>query len=31
MTVEIHPTAFVSSLTDLENSSKGSKIIIGPN
>ena len=31
MTIEIHPTAFVSSLADLESSSKGSKIFIGPN
>jgi len=31
MTIVIHPTAFVSHLGDLESSSKGSKIIIGPN
>ena len=31
MTFAIHPTAFVSHLADLESSSKGSKIIIGPN
>lgn len=30
MTIEIHPSAFVSSLADLESSSKGSKIIVGP-
>ena len=30
MTIDIHPTAFVSSLADLEISSKGSKIVIGP-
>ena len=29
--IEIHPTAFVSSLADLENSSKGSRVVIGPN
>lgn len=29
--IEIHSTAFVSSLADLERSSKGSKIVIGPN
>ena len=29
--IEIHPTAFVSSLADLESSSKGSKIVVGPN
>ena len=31
MTIEIHPTAYVSSLADFESSSKGSKIFIGPN
>ena len=30
MTIKIHPTAFVSSLADLESSSKGSTIVIGP-
>ena len=29
--IEIHPTAFVSSLADLESSSKGSRVVIGPN
>jgi len=28
--IEIHPTAFVSPLADLEDSTKGSRIIIGP-
>jgi len=30
MTIEIHPTTFVSSLADLESLSKSSKIVIGP-
>ena len=29
--IEIHPTAYVSPLADIEESVKGSKIIIGPN
>lgn len=29
--IEIHPTAFVSSLADLESSSKGSRVVIGLN
>jgi virginiamycin A acetyltransferase len=29
--IEVHPTAFVSSLADIEKSSKGSKVVIGPN
>lgn len=29
--IEVHPTAFVSSLADIEESSKGSKVVIGPN
>ena len=29
--IEVHPTAFVSPLADIEESVKGSKIVIGPN
>ena len=29
--IEIHPTAYVSPLADIEDSVKGSKIVIGPN
>jgi len=29
--IEIHPTAYVSPLADIEDSIKGSKIVIGPN
>jgi acetyltransferase-like isoleucine patch superfamily enzyme len=29
--IEIHPTAFVSPLADIEDSVKGSRIVIGPN
>jgi virginiamycin A acetyltransferase len=29
--IEIHPTAYVSPLADIEESVKGSKIVIGPN
>lgn len=29
--IEIHPSAFVSPLADLEDSTRGSSIIIGPN
>jgi virginiamycin A acetyltransferase len=28
--IEIHPTAFVSPLADIEDSVKGSKIVVGP-
>ena len=31
MTIEIHTTAFVFSLADLESSSKGLRIVISPN
>jgi virginiamycin A acetyltransferase len=30
MTIEIHPSAYVSTLADLEDSSRSSKIVIGP-
>ena len=29
--IEIHPTAFVSPLADIEESVKGSKVVVGPN
>ena len=29
--IEIHPTAYVSPLADIEESVKGSKIVVGPN
>lgn len=29
--IEIHPTAYVSPLADIEDSAKGSRIIVGPN
>ena len=29
--IEVHPTKYVSSLSDIEESVKGSKIIIWPN
>ena len=29
--IEIHPTAFVSPLADIEVSTKGSRIVVGPN
>ena len=28
--IEVHPTAFVSPLADIEDSVKGSRIIVGP-
>ncbi|MGA0867137.1 MAG: acyltransferase, partial [Candidatus Nanopelagicaceae bacterium] len=28
--IEIHPTAFVSPLADIEDSVKGSRIVVGP-
>jgi virginiamycin A acetyltransferase len=31
MTIEIHPTAKVSSLADIEDSVRGTRIVIGPN
>ena len=29
--IEVHPTAFVSPLADIEESVKGSKVVVGPN